>query len=69
MSNRDDDKLSEELRECTTYCPACGHTVIMMAKTKSCICTHRNNRVINQSRARFKYEFRNAKRKLEEKED
>ena len=65
MSNKDDAKLCEELRECTTYCPVCGHTVIMMAKTKSCICNYCSNRVTNKSKARFKYEFIKAKRNLE----
>ena len=64
---KNDEKISEELRECSTYCPVCGHTVVMMAKTKFCICTHCSNKVTNQSKARFKYEFTNAKRKLKEK--
>ena len=64
---KNEDLKMEEIRECSTYCPYCKHTIVMMACTESCICSHCKNRVKNKSKARFKYELIKAKRGLEEK--
>ena len=65
----DEERILEDLRECSTYCPNCKHTNVMMAKSKFCICSHCGKKVINQSKARFKYEFIKKTRKLEEKKE
>lgn len=56
----------EELRECRAYCK-CGHSIAFKASTPSTICSYCGHRVINNSKARFRYELINARRKLEGK--
>lgn len=59
-------KLAEqEIRECTCCCKNCGHSITFKATTKWTICSYCGHKALNNSKARFKYEYINAKRKIE----